>query len=129
MRKTLVVVIYSDRKHVGKLSIVDSDNNEVRSFEVAAMAHDDLEFAAHPEVGNYKLLKTVDVPGNHADAAEAYGSKIMYFIKAGSHLPEDVIIIHGGALGDDGRLVATEGGLRLSKRTSTRCLTWSPQKA
>lgn len=113
MKKVLKVTVYSDRNHVGKISVMDGDD-EVQSFEVAAAAHDALENISHPQIGDYKLLNTVDVPGDQTEAQNAYGSRIMYFIKNGSKAKEDVLIVHGGELGEDGRLVATEGGLRLS---------------
>jgi hypothetical protein len=111
--KKLQVIVYSDREHVGKLSIVNNGVEE-KSFEVAAMAHDIIIDALHPKTGKYQLLKLVDVPGDQTEAQDAYGSRIIYFIKKGSTAKEDVLIVHGGNLGGDGLLIATEGGLRVS---------------
>ncbi len=111
-KKLLKVVVYADRQHVGKLTLIDG-GVEQQSFEVAAKANDD-EDTSHPEPGRYRFLKIIEVPTANLEAREAYGPKIMYFMKEGSTSQDDVLILHGGDLDDEGKLVATDGGLRLA---------------
>jgi len=118
MASKIHVTVYTDRNHVGKLTVIANDE-DIESYEVAAQSGND----AHPGIGYYELMKTVDVPLDNADALSAYGGKIVYFIQEGSTNQADVIVIHGGDTDEDGHLFVTEErGLRLSNENLVRLL-------
>ena len=119
MANKIHVIVYDDRNHVGKLSVL-VNGEEHSSYEVAAQAANQV----HPPVGNYKILNAANVPSDHKGAIAAFGSKIIYLIKKGSNNQNNVIVIHGGKLDADGRLFPTEErGLRVSNESLYKLLT------
>lgn len=110
MNNKIHVTVYTDRNHVGKLTVL-VDDAEVAAYEVAAQADND----AHPGIGYYEIINTQSVPADNTDAISAYGPDIIYLIQKDSTNQADVIVIHGGDTDEDGRLLPTEErGLRLS---------------
>jgi len=118
MTNRIHVTVYTDRNHVGKLTVVVEDE-EIAAYEVAAQADNN----AHPGIGYYEIINNASVPADNADAISAYGPGIIYLILKGSADQADVIIIHGGDTDEDGRLLPTEErGLRLSNENLTSLL-------
>ncbi len=110
MSKTfgIVVRVHPDRSYLAELVI--NVNGTERVFPVSAMTEPEIGLT-DPEIGTYHWVKTIDVPANDAEALSAYGRKIIFFKAQGS---EQVLAIHGGDSDLDGKLLATEGGLRLN---------------
>jgi hypothetical protein len=102
--KQLLLRVSADRSTLGILSIGSG------SWSVAASAMSDpASNLPDPAVGRYRLIRSTEIPEAFEEARRAYGEKMLFF-----QVDQTVIPLHAGDLAGSGKLLPTDGGIRLS---------------
>lgn len=102
--KQLLLRVSADRSTLGILSIGSG------GWSVAASAKSDpASNLPDPAVGHYRLIRSTQIPEAFEEARRAYGATMLFF-----QVGQTVIPLHAGDLAPSGKLLPTEGGIRLS---------------
>lgn len=98
------VTLPTDRDYVGYLTLQSG-----RRLDVSAKTAPKLNLP-DPAVGLYRLYRVVDIDPRHRVARFHYGMAVAYLENCQTRA---LMPLHGGEADDDGRLLSTEGGLRV----------------
>ncbi len=122
----LNAIVYRNRKFVG--SLTDGAGILGRSYPICAQADPSLD-AFDPAPGRYRFVRIAFIPAEDQEATIAYGPAVVFFEAVegdaiteagmgrmgGMGLMGDrrVLVLYGGQLDGRGRLLPTDGGIRL----------------
>jgi hypothetical protein len=114
----LKVLVYNDRRYAGTLKYVT--HGQTVECAVAAQSHHSFNIP-NPPTGTYRMVNVVEVNDQDEEEQKAYGGGIIFFEAiGGAALRESnaggkfILALHGGSTDISGRLLPTEGSLRIA---------------